>query len=184
MLFAYFWVLHCVSFAYRATLYAYTNADVEVAILKPTQSIGVPLGLSLITGLGIGGATGLGFIMIQYSIPQQLMGIGIGCLTTLRSFGGSVGVAIFNSILRSKQISELPGAITSAASGAGAAQDQVAKLIQAALSGSSAKITQAAGGDAGLLSAVMGAYKSVLSDSYRYVATHSAQKLCKSTNRS
>jgi len=160
------------------------NTYVEAAVLKPTQPIGVPLGLSLITGLGVGGTTGLGFILVQYSIPQQLLGIGIGCLTTLRSFGGSVGVAIYNSILRSKQISGLPGAITSAASGAGASQDQVAKLVQAALSGSTVKLTQVAGGDARLRTAVLGAYQSVLANAYRYVASHSAQKLCKSTNRS
>jgi hypothetical protein len=141
-----------------------------VAILKPSDSVRIPVGLSLITGIGIGGATGLGFIMIQYSIPQQLMGIGIGCLTTMRSFGGSVGVAIFNSILRSKQTSALPGTVTAAALGAGATQKQVTSLVQAALAGSTTKITAAAGGNKILASVVISAYNDVLSDSYRYEA--------------
>ena len=139
----------------------------KAAVLRPSQPIGVPLGLSLITGLGVGGTTGLGFILAQYSIPQQLLGIGIRSLTTLRSFGGSVGVAIYNSILRSKQISGLPGAITSAAIGAGASQEQAAKLVKAALAGSTANLTLIAGTDARLRGAVLGAYQSVQANGYK-----------------
>lgn len=126
------------------------------------------MGLSVFTGLGIGGATGLGFIIVQYSIPQQFMGIGIGCLTTLRSFGGSVGVAIFNSILRSKQISDTPGAVTAAAISAGFTGADMSALVQAALSGSAERISEAAGGDAAVIAAVSSAVATVLANSYRY----------------
>ena len=132
----------------------------------------MPLGLSVLTGIGVGGATGLGFIIIQYSIPQQFMGIGIGALTTLRSFGGSVGVAIYNSILRSKQLSAGPGAIATAALAAGARQGDVTDIIQAVLSGSTEAIVQATGGDTAVVIAVTTAYQGVLADSYRYGFPH------------
>lgn len=138
-----------------------------MAVLRPTQSISVPLGLSVITGLGVGGATQLAVIAIQYSIPQQDLGLGMGSLNTLRSFGGAVAVAIYNSILRSKQNRDLPGAISSAAIKAGAPQSELAALVKATMAQKPQGITAAAGGDMAVVSAVVKAYKMVVSDSYR-----------------
>ena len=135
--------------------------------MRPSQPIGVPLGLSVLIGLGVGGTSGLGFIIIQYSIPQQLMGIGIGCLTTLRSFGGSVGVAIFNAIVRSKQNASLPGAISAAALEAGATESEVPSIIQAAISRNSSTILNATNGNDAVVGAVTTAYERIVADSYR-----------------
>ena len=139
----------------------------EVAALRPSQPIGVPLGLSIFSGLGIGGATQLSFIVVQYSIPQQLIGISVGALNTIRSVGGAVGVAIFNSILSTKQNSDLPGAIISAAQRAGASQDELSAILKATLAKSTAKIVKAANGDLDVVNAVLTAYKNTVADSYR-----------------
>ena len=127
----------------------------------------MPLGLSTITGIGIGGATQLGLLVIQYSVPQQHLGLSTGSLNTVRSFGGAVGVAVYNSILSSQQNANLPKAVATAALHAGAGTNDVHAIVAATAAQSHPALVQAAHGNTAIINAALAAYKTTVMNSYR-----------------
>lgn len=136
-------------------------------MIKAHQSIGVPLGISVLTGLAVGGIVQVSLITAQYCVPQTKLGISLGIVNTVRVVGGAIGVAIFNSILSSRQNSHLPPAIAAAATKAGATSSELSLIVKAAVAGNSTLLVAATHNSTAVIGAVKNAILSTTSASYR-----------------
>lgn len=83
----------------------------------------------------------------------------------MRSVGGAIGVAIFNTVLNSQNNAHLGPAVTNAALGAGATMAEVPALIAAALV--PAKLVVAAHGNMALVEAIIHTVQQTRMNSYR-----------------
>lgn len=73
------------------------------------------------------------YIVAGLHIPQRQLGIATGLIGTFRSAGGSVGITVFNTILRSAVDSRLGPQISSAALALGFPAENLAELIPATI---------------------------------------------------
>lgn len=136
-------------------------------MLTAHQSVGVPLGISVLTGLAVGGIVQVSLITAQYCVPQTKLGISLGIINTVRVLGGAIGVAIFNSILSTRQNSYIPRAVTAAATKAGARASELPLIVKAAVSGNSTLLVSATDNSTAVIGAVKLAVLNTTSASYR-----------------
>jgi hypothetical protein len=65
----------------------------------------------IITGFGLGITMPLYTIAVQNAVPYKVLGVATSTATFFRSIGGSVGLAIFGSILNNRFAAEMSGRI-------------------------------------------------------------------------
>lgn len=129
----------------------------------------MPIGLFIIPALGLGGTTQLSFIIAQYCIPQEKLGLAMGIINTARSLGGSIGVAICGAILNSELNKHLIKNELSALLASGATLAQIPAIAEALETGVAADLIAAAGGNMAIVLAASDALKKTYGDAFRYV---------------
>ncbi|OMP81990.1 hypothetical protein BK809_0006299 [Diplodia seriata] len=77
--------------------------------------------------------TTIAYVTAGLFVPQDELGVASGLIGTFRSAGGSIGNAVFSSILRSVTNRELGGNIAAAAIGAGFDPENLAALVPAVI---------------------------------------------------
>lgn len=77
--------------------------------------------------------TSLAYISSSLYVPQEDLGVSAGLIGTFRSAGGSVGNAVFSTIMTSVVNQKLGNAIVSAAIGAGYPSNEVGQLVPAVI---------------------------------------------------
>ena len=107
------------------------------------------------------------YFVASLHVPLRELGVAAGLIGTFRSAGGSVGIAIFNTILNNIVNSRLGGQITTAATIAGFDPDGLEALIPAVIS-NAAGVLDAFTGISGVTADVQAATALAVKETYAY----------------
>lgn len=129
-------------------------------ITKDTPSLA--MGLSTITGLGVGGLVQPTGTLITIISPDELIATIIAATIAIRTVGGTVGYAIYFNILQNRLVDILPGSVAQAALQGGLTSDQLGAFVTTFLGGNSSALAQ-------YPPTVLGAAQEAVKDSYSNV---------------
>ena len=87
------------------------------------------MGLSAITGLGVGGLVQPTGTLITIISPDALIATIIAATIAIRTVGGTIGYAIYFNILQTRLVSVLPENLAKAAIQAGLSRDQTETFV-------------------------------------------------------
>ncbi|KAB5517003.1 major facilitator superfamily domain-containing protein [Coniochaeta sp. 2T2.1] len=108
-------VLFCVGLSYSQNPYQWSDARVSASF---AIGMGFGLGMTLITLI----------TAAQLSIPVELVSVATGLIISVRSLGGTVGIAIYNTVFISA-MKKLPGKVAHAAIAAGLPPSSVERFV-------------------------------------------------------
>jgi EmrB/QacA subfamily drug resistance transporter len=74
--------------------------------MTPETSYGLAVLSIVVTGVGLGSTMPLYMIAIQNAVPREILGVATSSSAFFRSIGGSVGLAVFGSVINNRFYSE------------------------------------------------------------------------------
>lgn len=96
-----------------------TGGMVVMTTLDEQASLLLPIAGMVVVGLGLGLSMPLLLLAVQNALPDRLLGVATASTQFFRQIGGTLGIALFGTIvtaqLRSDLIGRLPGEVTSVA---------------------------------------------------------------------
>lgn len=108
-------------------------------ILASTITTGTPRaalwGYAIFTGAGLGSIVPLSMVAAQLATPPELITIATALMVVMRSFGGTIGLAINNAIFHSALEKQIPAKVAAATLPLGLAPTSLGALITALTSG-------------------------------------------------
>jgi MFS family permease len=140
---------------------------VLMAVSNPNSGRNV-WGYPVLLGVALGSVLCSLVTIAQLSTPKELIAITSGLMIGMRSFGGAVGIAIFNAIF-TDQLSHLGDNIAAAVIPAGLPQSSVPGFIENLAGQNNTGLALVPGVNPQIIGAGVGALLDTYSDGFRYV---------------
>lgn len=141
--------------------------NILMATITPNTNLAVLWGYPVFAGLGLGMILPIVMVAAQMDTPSELISITSGLMTSIRSFGASIGLAINNAIIHNSLSKNLAPKIAEAVLPLGFPQASLPALIGALSSGSATAVEHVPGVTPAIGMAGLAAYKEAYSIAFR-----------------
>ncbi|KAJ5793082.1 uncharacterized protein N7503_009060 [Penicillium pulvis] len=141
--------------------------NILMATITPHTNLTVLWGYPVFAGLGLGMILPIVMVAAQLDTPPELISITSGLMTSIRSFGASIGLAINNAIIHNSLSKNLAPKIAEAVLPLGFPQASLPALIGALSSGSATAVESVPGVTPAIAMAGLAALKEAYSIAFR-----------------
>lgn len=151
-----------------ASFVIFTAFFAGMASLERTTSPSVPWGLPVLLGAGLGIILDVVVVIAQMSTPPHLIAAATGLIMSLRSLGGTVGLAIHQALL-SDQLEKLPVRVADAAIAKGLPEASISAFVTAILGGNQTAVAAISGVTSDIITAGVDAKLDTYALGFRYI---------------
>ncbi|KEF60624.1 uncharacterized protein A1O9_02185 [Exophiala aquamarina CBS 119918] len=143
--------------------------NVLMATIKVDSPRAVLWGYPVILGLGLGSCLIALLVVAQLSTPPELIAIASGLMVAVRSFGGTIGLAVYNAIFNHTFSANLASKIATATLPLGLPTASLGPLIDAVLTQDNAALAEISGVTPEIIGAAVGGLTETYVLAFRYV---------------